>query len=90
MIDINNIKSYIINLEKYMEKYTTSLNKLSKLNIIPNRFNAIYIDNLNNESLKKIIYPSVNYTIDHGRYSHNNIGTKGAIGCYIILYGKCY
>jgi GR25 family glycosyltransferase involved in LPS biosynthesis len=86
MIDINNIKSYIINLEKYMEKYNTSLNRLNKLNIIPNRFNAIYIDNLNDESLKKIIYPSVNYTINHGRYSHNNIGTKGAIGCYLSHY----
>jgi GR25 family glycosyltransferase involved in LPS biosynthesis len=83
MININNIKSYLINLDKYQEKYNESLNRLKKLNIVPDRFSAIYVDNPNDEYIKKITYPSIQYTIQHGRYSHNNIGSKGAIGCYL-------
>jgi glycosyl transferase family 25 len=83
MININNIKSYVINLEKYKKKYDLCLKRLSNINISPNRFNAIYIDNENDDEIKKITYPSVQYTIKNGRYAHNNIGSKGAIGCYL-------
>jgi GR25 family glycosyltransferase involved in LPS biosynthesis len=83
MIDIHNIKSYIINLEKYKNKYNLCLNKLNKINIYPERFNAIYIDDENSDYIKSITYPSVQYTIKNGRYAHNNIGSKGAIGCYL-------
>jgi len=83
MIDIHNIKSYIINLEKYKDKYNLCLNKLNKIDIYPERFNAIYIEDENSDYIKNITYPSVQYTIKNGRFSHNNIGTKGAIGCYL-------
>lgn len=84
MININNIKSYVINLEKHKNKYDLCLKRLSKVNLTqPNRFNAIYINDENSEEIKKITYPSVQYIIKNGRYSHNNIGSKGAIGCYL-------
>jgi len=83
MIYINNIKSYVINLEKYYYKYELSLKILNKINLKPERFNAIYIEDENSEEIKKITYPSVQYTIKNGRYSHNNIGSKGALGCYL-------
>ena len=83
MININNIKSYVINLEKYKNKYDLCLKRLSNIDISPNRFNAIYVDNENNNEIRKITYPSVQYTIKNGRYAHNNIGSKGAIGCYL-------
>jgi len=83
MIDITNIKSYVINLENYKERYIVSLEKLNKFNINPERFNAIDINKLDNNYIKKVTYPSVQYTIKNGRYSHNNIGSKGAIGCYL-------
>ena len=83
MINIGNIKSYIINLEKEKEKYNLCLKNLTKINIKPERFNAIYVENENDEEIKKITYPSVQYTIKNGRSTHNNIGSKGAIGCYL-------
>ena len=83
MIHLDKIKSYIINLEKYKYKYTKCLKRLSKLNIKPERFDAIYINDENDPVIKNITYPSVQYIIKNGRYSHNNIGTKGAIGCYL-------
>ena len=83
MIYINNIKSYVINLEKYYYKYELSLKRLNKINLKPERFNAIYIEDENSEEIKRITYPSVQYTIKNGRYSHNNIGTTGALGCYL-------
>ena len=83
MININNIKSYVINLEKYKNKYNLCLKRLSKINLKPERFNAIYVANENSKKIKQITYPSVQYTIKNGRYAHNNIGSKGAIGCYL-------
>jgi len=83
MINIINIKSYIINLEKYKNNYDLCLKRLSKINIKPERFNAIYVEDENSEEIKQITYPSVQYIIKNGRYAHNNIGTKGAIGCYL-------
>jgi len=83
MINISNIKSYVINLEKYKNRYDLCLKRLSKINVKPERFNAIYVDNEYSDEIKKITYPSVQYTIKNGRFSHNNIGTKGAIGCYL-------
>jgi glycosyl transferase family 25 len=83
MINIINIKSYIINLEKYKNKYNLCYKRLNNINICPERFNAIYVEDENSEEIKKITYPSVQYIIKNGRYAHNNIGTKGAIGCYL-------
>lgn len=83
MINICNIKSYLINLEKYRNKYNICLKRLSKINVHPERFNAIYVEDENSEEIKNITYPSVQYTIKNSRYSHNNIGSKGAIGCYL-------
>jgi hypothetical protein len=83
MINLDKIKSYIINLEKYKYKYKKCIKRLSPLNIKPERFNAIYINDENDPVIKNITYPSVQYIIKNGRYSHNNIGTKSAIGCYL-------
>lgn len=80
---LQNIKSYIINLEKYKNKYELCLKRLSKINIKPERFNAVYVEDINSEEIRDKIYPSVQYTIKNKRFSHNNIGTKGAIGCYL-------
>ena len=80
---IKNIKSYVINLEKYKNKYDLSIKRLSKLNLNIDRFNAISITDLNNKKVQKLVYPSVEYTIKYGRFSHNNIGSYGAIGCYL-------
>ena len=44
MININNIKSYIINLEKDKNKYDLCLKRLQKINLNPpERFDAIYV-----------------------------------------------
>lgn len=80
---LQNIKSYIINLEKYKNKYELCLKRLSKLNIKPERFNAIYVEDENSEEIRNITHPSVQYTIKNKRFSHNNMTSKGAIGCYL-------
>jgi glycosyl transferase family 25 len=82
-MDIRTIKSYIINLEKYKKKYERTKKNLSRFNITPERFDAIYIDDVNSQDIKNITYPSVQYTIERGRNVDNNIGSKGAIGCYL-------
>ena len=84
MININNIKSYIINLEKDKNKYDLCLKRLQKINLNPpERFDAIYVKDEYDDYIKSITYPSVQYTIKYGRNAHNNIGSKGAIGCYL-------
>jgi glycosyl transferase family 25 len=84
MININNIKSYIINLEKDKTKYDLCLKRLQKINLnLPERFDAIYVKDEYDDYIKSITYPSVQYTIKYGRNAHNNIGSKGAIGCYL-------
>jgi len=84
-MNISNIKSYIINLEKDInsDKYLESIKQLKTLNINPERFNAIYVDDINSDYIKSIIYPSVNHTIINKRSLHNQIGSNGAIGCYL-------
>ena len=80
---ITNIKSYIINLKKYKNKYDLCLERLNKLKLQLYRFDALSIKNENESNIKKITYPSVQYTIKNGRTGHNNIGSTGAIGCYL-------
>jgi len=81
MKDITKIKSYIINLEKHKEKYNRALKNLSKIDIYPERFNAIYIADSNTPYIKSITDASVQYNIIHGRKKHQDIATNGAIGC---------
>ena len=82
-MDIRIIKSFVINLDKYREKYERTIQNLSSFYLKPERFNAVYIEDANSPEIKKITYPSVQYTIERGRNVDNNIGTKGAIGCYL-------
>jgi len=82
-IDVTHIKSYVINLKKNIEKYTFLQKNLATINIRPERFNGIYGKDLSNEYIDSVTYPSVQFTIDHGRTVDNNIGTLGGIGCYL-------
>lgn len=80
-LDIRKIKSYVINLNKNIDKYDDMKHNFSKYDIYPERFKAIYAKDLDNEYINKITDPSVQYNINKGRSLDCNIGTLGAIGC---------
>ena len=80
-IDIRNIKAYVINLDKNIEKYDNIKKRFFNLGINPERFKAIYAKELDNEYIKKVTHPFVQNTIENGRYIDSDIGTLGAVGC---------
>ena len=82
-MDISKIKSYVINLQKNKEKYDRILKNMNELNIIPERFDAIYGKDLDEEYINKITNPYVNYTLNTERNMDSDIGTLGGIGCYL-------
>jgi len=83
MFDLSRVKSYVINLKKNIEKYSRALTNLSKIGVRPERFDAIYTKDVPKTEIDRLTYPSVQYTIDNGRYSDNNIGSLGGIGCFL-------
>jgi len=83
MIDLARVKSYVINLKKNIEKYNRALQNMSKISVRPQRFDAIYTKDVPKTEIDRLTYPSVQYTIDNGRYSDNNIGSLGGIGCFL-------
>lgn len=82
-IDITRVKSYVINLKKNMEKYTRLQTTFAGINIKPERVEAIYGKDLSDSYIDSVTYPSVQFTINNGRSTDNNIGTLGGIGCYL-------
>lgn len=81
ILDIREIKTYVINLDKNIDKYNHIKHNFSKYDIYPDRFKAIYAKDLDNEYINKITDPSVQHTIDKGRSLDSNIPSLGAIGC---------
>jgi glycosyl transferase family 25 len=80
-LDIRNIKTYVINLDKNMNKYKNIQNIFLPLGIYPERFSAIYGKDLNKNYINNITSPYVQYSIEKGRSLDCEIGTLGAIGC---------
>lgn len=80
-VDIRTIKPYMINLPQFPQKYQRSLRNLSKLNIVPQRVDAVYGKDLPDDYIKSITYPSVHYTMNRGRSLDSDIANHGAIGC---------
>lgn len=80
---IQNIPSYVINLELYKEKWFKTLNTLRPLDISPQRFEAVYGKSLDPKIINKITDPSVYYSIKNGRSIDQQLNSIGAIGCYL-------
>jgi GR25 family glycosyltransferase involved in LPS biosynthesis len=83
MLNIKNIKSFVINLPQFPLKYERTMKNLSMIDIYPQKEDAVYGKNLSKEQVTEIVYPSVDYTIKHGRYTDSDIFSFGAIGCYL-------
>lgn len=79
--DIRTIKPYMINLPQFPQKYQRSLRNLAQLNITPQRVDAVYGKDLDDDYIKSITYPSVHYTMNRGRSLDSDIANHGAIGC---------
>jgi glycosyl transferase family 25 len=82
-MDLRYIKTYVINLDKNIEKFYKINENFSKLNIQAERFTGIYGKDLKQSYIDNITNPYVQYTIKNGRYIDSDIGTLGAIGCYL-------
>ena len=83
MIYISQIPCFVINLKKFPEKFEKSSKVLNKIDIYPNRFDAVYVDKDNFNIYKHLVHPYVSYTIKNGRYTDSEISSYGAIGCYL-------
>jgi len=77
------IESYLINLDKYRQKYDKSVSRLSEIQLVPKRFSAVYGKDLGEDYIRSITYPSVYYTMKYGRSIDSDIFSLGAIGCYM-------
>jgi GR25 family glycosyltransferase involved in LPS biosynthesis len=75
------IESFIINLDKFKEKYDKTLKTLSQIGLSPKRFSAIYGKDV--KDIRSITYPSIDYTLKNGRFVDSDIAKHGAIGCYL-------
>jgi glycosyl transferase family 25 len=81
--NIKNIKSFMINLPQFPQKYERSMRQLSAISVEPQRVDAVYGKDLDDNFIKSITYPSVHYTMNRGRSVDSDISSHGAIGCYI-------
>lgn len=81
LLDIRKIKSYVISLDKYRDKYAKLKKDIAHYDIHTNHFNAIWGKKLKQEYINTITDPSVQYSICEGRSLDNQIGTIGAVGC---------
>ena len=81
--NIKSIKSFMINLPQFPQKYERSMRNLAQLNIAPQRVDAVYGKDLDDDFIKTITYPSVHYTMGRGRSVDSDISSHGAIGCYM-------
>jgi GR25 family glycosyltransferase involved in LPS biosynthesis len=53
------------------------------LNIVPERFRAVYGKDLPKDSVQQLVYPSVDYTIRKGRSLDSQFQSMNGIGCYL-------
>lgn len=81
--NIQNIPSYVINLDQNKNKWFKTKEILNQLGINPERFSAVYGKNLDNSFINNITNPSVYYSITNERSVDEQIGTLGGIGCYL-------
>ena len=82
-MSISNIKSFMINLPQFPQKYERSMRQLASISVAPQRVDAVYGKDLDDDFIKSITYPSVQYTMKRGRSVDSDISSHGAIGCYI-------
>ena len=80
---MSNLNSFVISLKQYPQKYQRTIANLSPLSLALQREDAVYGKDLDAGYVKEITYPSVQYTMKHGRLVDSNIFTIGAIGCYL-------
>lgn len=80
---MSDLKSFVISLKQYPQKYQRTVKNLAPLSLSIQREDAVYGKDLDTKYVKDITYPSVQYMMKHGRRTDSNICTIGAIGCYL-------
>jgi glycosyl transferase family 25 len=88
---VDQIKSYVINLKIRPDKYGTVMKELEKINVIPERFEAVYTKELPKEYVDSIVHPSLDYTVKYGRSLDNQFASYSPIGCtlsHVALWKK--
>jgi glycosyl transferase family 25 len=80
---IQNIPSYVVNLDQNKDKWFKTKEMLNEIGINPERFPAVYGKKLDNSFINDITNPSVYYTLTYDRSLDEQIPSLGAIGCYL-------
>ena len=80
-MNIKDIKSWVINLDKDKERLKSFMTRFTDLQV--NRFPAVNGKSLNLKNIRNQLDPSVIWTMNNTRFSHPQIDTLGAIGCYL-------
>jgi glycosyl transferase family 25 len=82
-MNVQEIPSYVINLDQNKNKWFKTKQTLNNFGINPQRFSAVYGKNLDNNFINNITDPSVYYSITYGRSTDEQMSGLGAIGCYL-------
>jgi len=88
---VDRIKSYIINLKIRPDKYGKVMKELEKINVAPERFEAVYTKELEKSYINSIVHPSLDYTVKYGRTTDSEFASYSAIGCtlsHVALWKK--
>jgi GR25 family glycosyltransferase involved in LPS biosynthesis len=77
------MKTYVINLDIYPEKYKNIKKQLGKNDIYPERYSAVYGKDLDKKFINEITDPSVTYTIRTERSLDSQFQSINGVGCYL-------
>lgn len=84
---LQDLKVYVINLDRRPDRWETvqrSLKRAGFMNI--ERVSAIDGKMIDSEQLKKIVHSSVYPSLGKIRNNHEDLGSVGAVGCYLSHY----
>lgn len=84
-LDLRTVPSFVINLDRYPEKYDRFRTGFSSVGIFPQRMSGVdakFID-FTDPSWNNRIDASVHWTIRNGRYVDSQFQSYGGLGCYL-------
>jgi len=84
---LQDLKVYVINLDRRQDRWETVYRILKRAGFINiERVSAIDGKMIDSDQLKKIVHPSVYTSLGKVRKNHEDLGSVGAIGCYLSHY----
>ena len=84
---LQNLKVYVLNLDRRPDRWETASKTLKRAGFTNvERVPAIDGKLIDSQQLKKLVSPSVYSTLGKVRKNHEDLGSVGAVGCYLSHY----